>query len=391
MKKRIVLILSLALAIAFAGCAKSHTEAPQSSVTTAPTQTPTTATQSVSTTSPTIAAETMIAVDVGITTKDTTAEDGTVLFQSTSQKMHLVLNNADVAEKITNNFLNRLDIEQDAATVEAAAKSAYTGGEYWTPYFYGLTYNPQRLDQKILSFYGNKVSYAGAAHPETSRKGANYDLTTGDVLTLASIMTTEATTDDFCKLVLDVLAERAEGDFLREGYSEDVKNRFTADPAQDENWYFTTTGLCFYFDPYEIAPYTSGVITAEIPYEKLAGLVHLDYLPAARAAATGEVKISHFTSDLAENFSHTAELVMDPEGRMYLVHTEGAVLDIRITFTDDTGNYTVFAANSLSDGEAIMVQAQDARNLELSYLSNGKTVKEQIIKLSGTPLAPPEG
>ena len=388
MKKQIAISLALSVAITLAGCAKTPGNTPTPTETVAATQASTATTAP---TAPTGPAETMIAVDVGVTMQDTTAEDGTVLFQRTSQKMHLILNNAEVADKITNDFLNRLDIEQDAATVEAAAKSAYNGNANWTPYFYGFTYNPQRIDEKVLSLYGDKVKFTGAAHPEQSRKGVSYDLATGDVLTLASIMTTEATTEDFCKLVLDALAERAEGDFLREGYSEDVKNRFTADPTQDENWYFTTAGLCFYFDPYEIAPYTSGVITAEIPYEKLNGLVHTDYLPTARASATGEVIISHFTADLAENFNHTAELIMDPEGKMYLVHTEGTVQDIRFTFTDDTGSYTVFAANSLSDGEAIMVQAQDARNLELSYLSNGKTVKEQIIKLCGTPLAPPEG
>lgn len=378
MKKQIAIILALSIAIALAGCSKTPANNPEPTETIIPTQT-TTATEP---TAPTGPKETMIAVDVGVTTQDTTTEDGTVLFQRTNQKMHLILNNAEVADKITKDFLNRLDIEQDAATVEAAAKAAYNGNANWIPYFYGFTYNPQRIDQKVLSFYGDKVKFTGAAHPERSRKGVSYDLATGDVLTLASIMTTQATTEDFCKLVLEALAERAEGDFLREGYSEDVKRRFTADPTQDENWYFTTAGLCFYFDPYEIAPYSSGVITAEIPYAKLSELLQSDYLPATRAAATGKVTISAFTSDLAENFTHTAELVMDPEGKMYLVHTEGAVQDIRITFTDGDESYTVFAANSLSDGEAIMVQAKedDAKNLELSYSSNGEIVKIQIAK-----------
>ena len=376
MKKQIAIILTLSIAIALVGCTKSPANTPAPTETVASTQAPTTAT------APTGPAETMIAVDVGVTTQDSTAEDGTVLFQRTNQKMHLILNNAEVADKITNDFLNRLDIEQDAASVESAAKSAYNSNTNWVPYFYGFTYSPQRIDQKVLSFYGDKVKFTGAAHPERSRKGVSYDLTTGDVLTLASIMTTQATTEDVCNLVLDARAERAEGDFLREGYSEDVKQRFTADPTQDENWYFTTSGLCFYFDPYEIAPYTSGVITAEIPYEKLTGLLQPDYLPAARTSATGKIVVSDFTAALAENFSHTAELVMNPEGRMYLVHTEGTVQDIRICLTDGDESYTVFAANSLSASEAIMVQANEdtAANLELSYLSNGETVKIQITK-----------
>lgn len=377
MKKQIAIILALTISIALVGC----TKAPANGPTQTETITPTLETKPEST-APTGSAETMIAVDVGVTTEDTTAEDGTIVFQRTNQKMHLILNNAEVADKITKDFLNRLDIEQDAATVEAAAKSAYNGNANWTPYFYGFTYNPQRIDQKVLSFYGDKVKFTGAAHPERSRKGANYDLATGDVLTLASIMTTKATAEDFCNLVLDALAERAEGDFLRDGYSEDVKRRFTADPTQDENWYFTTTGLCFYFDPYEIAPYSSGVITAVIPYEKLSGLVQPDYLPAVRVTATGEVTVSDFTSALAENFTHTAELVLDPEGMMYLAHTEGTIQDIRITLSDGDESYTIFAANSLSAGEAIMVQVGEdtAKNLELSYSSNGDTVKTQIAK-----------
>lgn len=377
MKKQIAIILALSIAIALAGCFKPTANTPEPTETIAPTQetkpTPT---------APTGAKESMLAVDVGVTVQNTTAEDGTVLFQRTNQKMHLILNNAEIADKITKDFLNRLDIEQDAAAVEAAAKAAYTGNQNWTPYFYGFTYNPQRIDQKILSFYGDRVQFTGAAHAEISRKGANYDLSTGDALTLASIMTTEASTEDFCKLVLEGLANRAEGDFLREGYSEEVKQRFHADASQDESWYFTTTGLCFYFDPYEIAPYTSGVIAVDIPYEKLTGLVQPDYLPGKQASATGKVTISDFTPALAEKFSHTAEFVMDQEGKMYLVHTEGTVRDIRISFTDTTGTYTVFAANSLSAGEAIMVQVKEeaAKDLDLSYLSNDETVKFKIAK-----------
>lgn len=383
MKKQITIILAFALAISLIGCTKAPAN-PEASATTAPTQTPTTATKPTTkpTTAPTIPAETMIAVDVGVNIDDTTAADGTVLFHCVSQKMHLFLNNAEVADKITNDFLSRTDISQDAASLQNSAKAAYNGNQNWVPYFYSLTYVPQRIDQKVISFYGDKVKFTGAAHPEQTRKGASYDLSTGDILTLASIMTTEATADDFCQLTLEALAERAEGDFLRDGYAEDVKRRFTSDASQDENWYFTNTGLCFYFDPYEIAPYTSGVITAEIPYAKLTSLVQPDYIPAQRALATGKVVISDFSPDLADKSSHTAEMIIDHGGKMYLVHAEGIVQDIRITMADGAESYTVFAANSLSAGEAILVQAteENAKNLELSYLSNGETVTTKIVK-----------
>ena len=381
MKKQIAIILAFALTIALAGCTKAP-ENTEVAATTAPTQAPTVPSVAATTptTAPSAAAETMIAVDVGVSIDDTIADDGTVLLHCVSQTLHLFLNDADVAEKITNDFLTRTDMSQDALALQASAKAAYNGNGNWNSYFYSLTYVPQRIDQKVLSFYGDKVKFTGAAHPEQTRKGASYDITTGDVLTLASIMTTAATTDDFCQLTLEALAVRAEGDYLREGYAEDVKRRFTTDASQDENWYFTNTGLCFYFDPYEIAPYTSGVITAEIPYEKLTGLVQPDYIPGKRGLAIGNLNVSDFTPDLADKSTHTAEMIMDQDGKMYLIHTEGMVQDIRITLADGAESYTVFAANSLSSGEAILVQAteENAKNLTITYVSNGESKTTRI-------------
>ena len=54
--------------------------------------------------------------------------------------------------------------------------------------------------------------------------------------------------------------------------------------------------------------------------------------------------------------------------------------DIRITLTDGTESYTVFAANSLSAGEAILVQAteENAKNLTITYLSNNQTLTARV-------------
>jgi len=382
MKKIIAIILALSLAMTMAACSKSKKKTP--APTTGADQNPTAVqTQPTQPTTPTAEPETMISVSVGADTENTTASNGAVIFQHTKQKMSLVLHKPEVAEKIIIDFLTRVDsTDKDAAAIESAAKSAYNSNKNWVPYFYRLTYNPTRIDETVLSLFADKITYSGAAHPDRYCAAVSYDLTTGDVLTLASIMTKEAKTDDFCKLVLEELSGRAEGDYLYENYADVVNQRFTADPTQDLGWYFSTNGLCFYFVPYEIAPYASGVINVEIPYAKLQGLLYPDYFPAQRPTAAGKAQISDFTLDLADSFNHTAELVMDTEEKMYLVHAEGTIQDIRIVHTDTSGSYTVFAANSLSAGEAILIQANDdiAKNLELSYLSNGQTVKMPILK-----------
>ncbi|MBQ8881283.1 MAG: DUF3298 domain-containing protein [Oscillospiraceae bacterium] len=392
MIKKIAIFLTLSLTVTLFGCSKPSTPEPQPSEATGATQTngstvptaPTAPSDPTAATAPTVSiSETMVAVSVCATTTDTTAENGAVIFQRTKQKMNLVLHKPEVAERIIIDFLTRVDsTDQAAADVETAAKSAYSNSNNWIPYFYRLTYNPTRIDQAVLSLYGDKVIYSGAAHPEHLRVAASYDLATGDALTLASIMTRDAKADDFCKLVLEGLAGRAEGDYLYENYADIVKQRFSGDASQDEAWYFSNSGLCFYFVPYEIAPYASGVIDVEIPYEKLQGLLYPAYLPAERAPAGGSIVISNFGETDVTKFSHIAELIMDQGGPMYMVYSEGTVQDVQITHSDTNGRYTVFAANCLSAGDAITVQANDAtlKTLELSYKTNGETVKIPLTK-----------
>lgn len=355
MKKITALALALCLLLSLAAC-KRPAETPET-----PTETAPNATQS---TDPTVSgepafSESMVAVSVPTTTENTLHSDGTVLFQYTYQSLSLVLHNPSAADKIILNFLNRIDSTRaPAASVADMAKNAYSSSSDWVPYRYHLVYSPMRIDQRVLSLFGENILFTGTAHPDRTCVSASYDLTTGDVLTLAGIMTPEATSEDFCKLVLDGLTTRAEGDYLYENYAQTVKQRFAADAAQDEAWYFTQTGICFYFNPYEIAPYTLGYIPVEIPYSELTGLVHASYLPDAKQTPQGDIVITPFAEADLTKFTDIAELVEDQDGKMYILHTEGVVRDFRIQ-TFEGGRYTAFAANILTPTDAVMLQVND--------------------------------
>lgn len=323
----------------------------------------------------------MVAVSVPAVTEDTLASDGTVLFQYTYQHMSMVLSKPEVADKVILDFLNRVDrTKEPADAVALMAKETYDGNKNWTPYLYHITYSPTRIDHNVLSLFGNNVVFSGAPHPERTCVSASYDLKTGDVLTLASIMAKDANVDTFCNLVLNGLKELAEGDYLYENYQETVKQRFKTDSSADESWYFTQTGLCFYFAPYEIAPYASGVITVEIPYEKLTGVIHEDYQPAKRNTPAGNIRIHPFESVNIADFSHIAELVMKRDGNMYMAQTDGYVQDVRIILSDTAANYTVFAAYALYPGDGIMVQADDntRQKLKMTYKNGAETISAAI-------------
>lgn len=378
MKKVICTFLVVCTVLSFSGCRKNAKD-PSSTF-------DSTSSNNIQNPSSTTQADidnTLIAVSVPAVTKNTVHEDGTILFQYTYQNISLVLHKPQVADKIIVDFLNRVDSTAETAkNTEDMAKSAYQGSADWVPYLYHITYSPARIDHKVLSLFGNNVVFSGAGHPERTCVSASYDLLTGDVLTLASIMHMDATTEQLCNLVLDGLSEMAEGDYLYENYTQTVKQRFTHDATQDEDWYFTQTGLCFYFAPYEIAPYASGVITVEIPYEKLKNIVHEAYLPSPRDSAKGQLTVSEFDKVNLNDFSHIAEVVMENEANMYMVHTDGNVQDVRIVLSEGASNYTVFAAYSLVPGNGIMIQGNEdmLKNMTLSYKSGKDTVTTPIIQ-----------
>ena len=376
MKKAFCFLLLICILISAASCgnAAKPTDPAQTLNTTEPITTEQTEPQA------SIKQLPMAAVSVPTVTQSETAEDGSLIFQYTYQNMSLILQDPDVADKVIIDFLNRVDQTNETAdSILSSAKTAYTPSETWIPYLCNITYSPMRIDQGVLSLFGTLVTYAGASHPERSCVSASYDLVTGDVLTLASIMSAEAQPDDFCDLTIDALKEIADAKYLYEGYAQMVRERFSGDASLDENWFFSQRGLCFYFAPYEIAPYAAGIITVEIPYEKLTGLLYDGYFPAERETASGKIAIAAFEETDMQPFTQIAEIVLQRNGQKVVLYTDGAAQDVRIAVSaseSGTEAYTVFAAHFLTPGDAIVIEAsaEQLADMKLSYLSDEQSV-----------------
>ncbi len=385
MKKLFVVILSACLIFSTAGCTSVNTDP------TDPTKnqnTPTVETQDQTDPTETQAGTAdliqlpMASVSVPAITETHTADDETVLFQYTYQMMSLVLPDPEAANAVIVDFLNRVDATRSAAeSIAQLAQDHYSKQSNWIPYLYHVTYSPMRIDHRILSLFGTSASYSGSNHPERGCLSASYDLATGDVLTLASIMTPDVTPADFCQLVLDGLADIGQKDYLYDGYEDTVRQRFQTEESQDQKWYFSQNGLCFYFEPYEIAPYTSGVITVEIPYDKLEHLLYESYLPEYRAVTQGTIQVVPFASVELSRFSQISEVIQSNEGAMHFVYSDQSVQDVRILISDASSSYTIFAAYSLTPGDAIMVQADEdvMKAMKISYKSNGETHTQPLI------------
>lgn len=371
MKKGLIFLTAFGLLTSLYGCSKPDVQ--PSSEPTLPSD-PTSVTVSTGSSMQ----QPLSAVYVPHITEESAAEDGTNIFSYKHQNMSLTLQDPDIADKVIVDFLNR--IERTRSTAEAILSQAqqdYSASENWTPYLCQITYNPTRIDQGVLSLFGNFTTYKGGTHPEHTNVSANYDLINGDVLTLAGILQIDANTNDFCKLVIEQLALVKDKLYLYPDYEDMVTRRFSVDPTQDEAFYFTPTGLCFYFAPYEIAPYSSGTITIEIPYEKLVGILHDSYFPAEKNLSDSSIQVTPFDQEQANQFTQITEAVLSKEGTMLLLHADNIVHNIRITASaapPDTAQYTLFSAHTLTPGDAIMLQAspEELANLHLTYEnSNG--------------------
>ena len=357
MRKWISVILMIGLAISLWGCSEP---AVPTQITTLPQETtavPTMATDTPDT--PIIIEKPLTAVSVPHVTETNNAENGTVLFNYTYPHMALVMQDSDVADKIILDFLNRVDSTAEIADqLRQSATANYNSSQNWIPYLCQVQYEPARIDQGVLSLSGTISTYSGGMHPEHTNMSANYDMLTGDILTLGSIMHMDASTQDFCELVLEELSPKAQELYLYSDYEQGVAKRFTTDESNDEGFYFTTIGLCFYFSPYEIAPYSSGTITVEIPYEKLVGVIHDAYFPGEKHPTNSVVNGKPMKDANMEEVGQISEAILTPGGEMYLLTSENLVENVQLQIVDNELHaHTFFAAENLSVSNAIVIEA----------------------------------
>lgn len=372
MKKFLPFILTLALLLA--GC--SGNAAP----TTEPSTSESTQPSTDAATQPQIQQADMSAVALPAVVDTIRAEDGAELFTSTTQSIELVVPDPDVADKIIIDFLTRQDQYSTAAqSIGAAAVEAYTA-ENWTPYVYSALYDAMRIDENVLSLAGTVISWSGGSHPNYNCVYANYDMVTGDVMTLGSILTHKDRSADLCQLLIDAIAPIREESGIWSDYDSFIRDRFAADISYDDAWYFDSQGLCFRFTPYEIAPYASGIISVTIPYDKLVGIIEDAYFPVEKDMILGSVEAAALSDSNTGDFTQIAELVLDESGSMVLLYTQSAVYDVRIKADD---SYVALATSALTPGDAIMVQADfESTTLVLEY-GSGESLTERYIQVSG--------
>lgn len=324
----------------------------------------------------------MVSISLPILEETDIAGDETVIFRRTYQDVVLSIPNADIAQAVTLNLLQRMDVNSaTVSNVQASAYVDYTGQEYWQSYYYKILYSAKRVDETVLSLYGIEDVYS-PLQGGYSGISVNYNLLTGSVLTLQSILTEESNaTNRLLEELLAALDSIKTEAALFSDYQDIVTGRFPTDLQQESGWYFSDKGLCFFFAPYDIAPNASGIVVATVPYDKLLGIVQDAYFPVEQPDFPGQLSVAVFDETDFNKFSTYPELIADADASRYLLSTEGVLYDLKVeqghwttpgTFRPVT---TIFYANRLSPAEAFVLRAslgKQATPLRISYRCDGE-------------------
>ena len=384
MNKKRLIALALITVFCFAGCKNNDLPDIQSGtepeIIDSPTQAPVN-------TGITPIHENMYNISLPITEETTYSDDGTEIFTYSYQTIIPVLHEQDVANKLIMDFTNRIEQQRaNSNDVLSNAKQLYSTSEDFTPLSYEIQYDVMRFDQGVLSLYGYILNTGDAAGSNQSRVCANYDLVTGDILTIGSILYHIDKKDDMAELVITHLEERNDIRLFDE-YRDTVLARFQRDESIDEDFYFSANGLCFYFEPYEIAARAYGTVTVEIPYNELTGIIGDGFFPPERIYSSGNLSVIPFAEAQQESYGQFVEYTAKPESTKLLLTTDSMVQDIRVyelIWSDyNQVKKNVCAVNSLSSENAIFIEAEFSSvrpNYMLTYGINGKPHEFYLVK-----------
>ena len=138
---------------------------------------------------------------------------------------------------------------------------------YWTNYAAELNIDNICQHNGLVSVWGDGYSYYGGAHPFTGTHAWNFDLTTGEFLTIDDLSSEEGDLNGYSvqQLVGYEMSRQIYDQGLDEGYFDDYGS-YLSDFPSFASFYFTSSGMTVVFDTYVIAPYAAGPQIFEMPY-----------------------------------------------------------------------------------------------------------------------------
>lgn len=343
----------------------------------------------------------LVALTLDTYRESDTAKDGTQIFAFLYQDITVYMpENADAAQRINQFFADSHDSAVTYAQESRAwAEESYAAGDNWTAHYYETTYQPARVDEKVISLSGTSVEFTGGIHPESKLISYSFNSETGKQLSLSDILTTGDMAQALYLKVIDELEAFANSQsksadlIFFEDYLNTVQEHFNLSHNSSESWYFTQKGISFYFSPYEIAPFAVGPIQVELPYEDLAGILKEDFFPQEpKFVDSFSINAAKESLVQTDSFDHVIPVSVEEEGESVALFTGSLVYHVRLVGgnwleeNDFQEDMSYFAANRLKSEDLLLIHTMipDAMpNLRVSMQTGDEEYRTYFIGQSG--------
>lgn len=208
-------------------------------------------------------------------------EDGVLMLSVTENcPVITVEENEDIAQRMNLVFEQQHVTNQEEIQRKAEdAKAFYKGlskeeTSSWGGYNYGMSYKMMFASKRILSIESESYDWQGTAQPNKWTASYCFDVTTGDLLSLADVFTDEeAARMIVSDHILDTITKEPYKDALLDDYESYVDDVMT-----ENTFYLNEKGLVVICNPYMVTGDAAGTIEVEVPYKELKDMMNADYV-----------------------------------------------------------------------------------------------------------------
>lgn len=319
-------------------------------------------------------------VSYGFEDEELKSDDGTTYYRQSLGTATVSSKDERAAERI-NSSLAELYVRfgADAEYTRRVAEDQPDGEQIALSYYCAPSVT--RCDTRVLSAVFDVSQDIGGIHADSTRTSRSYNADNGSLLTLADIAKNEEQLKTFIKNYVIGLAA---GDDYKEGgvsiLFDDFESTIKDLVDAGANWYFSDNGLVFYANPYDIAPYSRGVLTFEIPYSALAEFIDESFMPVEYEGDNGMLLADDGDKLDRSSLNILGTVTVDEDGQSVVLSAEETVYNVKIY----TSGRMLWQRNYLTTGEGVEVKSfiPDAQpNIAVSYeLADGTEIVRGIFQ-----------
>lgn len=319
-------------------------------------------------------------VSYGFEDEELKSDDGTTYYRQSLGTATVSSKDERAAERI-NSSLAELYVRfgADAEYTRRVAEDQTDGEQIALSYYCAPSVT--RCDTRVLSAVFDVSQDIGGIHADSTRTSRSYNADNGSLLTLADIAKNEEQLKTFIKNYVIGLAA---GDDYKEGgvsiLFDDFESTISDLVDAGANFYFSDNGLVFYANPYDIAPYSRGVLLFEIPYSALAEFIGESFMPVEYQGDNGLLLADDGDKLDRSSLNILGTVTVDEEGQSVVLSAEETLYNVKIY----TSGRMLWQRNYLTTGEGVEVKSfiPDAQpSIAVSYeLADGTEIVRGIFQ-----------